>query len=466
MCGAMTVADAGGGDNAGGTLDAVAPGGSGDGGGAVADAAADLIADAPLAWDQSRIANTSSDWWLNALKGEYYFSFDISGASNQSDCAMFTDVITFSNAVLAKYASGVLPAKMVPGSGEVSGWTYDPGQVKTATGPGTATELNGATDLIDGGAAPFFTPNYSATGFAWENYINGNYKLELQVWQMASVANATQLYTDLLTDGSVYSTVTFAAVPAICPSIVTGTGGVTSPGGSTATGGSTGGTTSAGGVASSGGTTSPTGGSSAGGATACNLSSGVVVGCQVAPNPPILAVTDTCSIGLWADDTASSGGFPAPWCTATDGTSSCTLTLACSGAANSLHVTGTYSGSGDGNAGFGTVLQVMSDAGVGCPKMDITGFTGVTLDINATTVPSNTLYFGLSLGDGNAASKTITTTPGTPQSLNIPFGTLTKANACGSVTGPGVDAIYILFAWFNDNASHAVDVTFSNIGFY
>ncbi|MGO9291786.1 MAG: hypothetical protein ACLQIJ_23895, partial [Polyangia bacterium] len=36
----------------------------------------------PSTWDQSRIANTSSDWWLNALKGEYYFSFDISSASN------------------------------------------------------------------------------------------------------------------------------------------------------------------------------------------------------------------------------------------------------------------------------------------------------------------------------------------------------------------------------------------------
>lgn len=245
---------------------------------------------------------------------------------------------------------------------------------------------------------------------------------------------------------------------------------VSSSNGNSSSGGSTGTSTppSGGGTTgtAAGGTTAPVGGSSAGGATACNLSSGVVVGCQLPPNPPILAVTDTCSIGFWAGDTASGGGFYAPWCTATDGTSTCTLALACSGASNSLHVTGTYSGSGDGNAGFGTYLQVTSDAGVGCPKMDITGFTGVTLDINATTVPSNTLYFGLSLGDGNSASKTITTTPGTPQSLNIPFGTLTKANACGSVTGPGVDAFYISFSWFNDNASHAVNVTFSNIGFY
>jgi hypothetical protein len=107
----------------------------------------------------------------------------------------------------------------------------------------------------------------------------------------------------------------------------------------------------------------------------------------------------------------------------------------------------------------------MSDAGVGCPMMAISGFTGVTMDINATTVPSNSIYFGLSLGDGNAAEKTITTTAGT-QSLKIPFGTLTKKNTCGSVTGPGVAGIYLAFSWFNDNASHALDVTFSNIGFY
>lgn len=138
------------------------------------------------------------------------------------------------------------------------------------------------------------------------------------------------------------------------------TGACVSSNSNNGTGGSTGSssiTPSSGGTTgtAAGGTTAPVGGSSAGGAAACNLSSGVVLGCQLPPNPAILAVTDTCSIGLWAGDTASGGGFYAPWCTATDGTSTCTLALACSGASNSLHVTGSYSGSGNGNAGFGTI---------------------------------------------------------------------------------------------------------------
>ena len=174
----------------------------------------------PTTWDQSRIANTGFDWWLNGQKGADYFSFDVTNTAGGSDCTMFTDVITFSDAVLAKYKSGAAPATMVPGNGEVSSWTYDPGQVKTATGPGVATDATGATDLIDGGAAAFFTSNYSATGFAWENYVNGNYKLELQIWQMASVANAKQVYGDLLTSSPLYSNVLppFFAVPATCPS--------------------------------------------------------------------------------------------------------------------------------------------------------------------------------------------------------------------------------------------------------
>ena len=245
-------------------------------------------------------------------------------------------------------------------------------------------------------------------------------------------------------------------------------GGVPS-GGSTAAGGSgvggttsqTGGSTSAGGASSTGGTTTATTG-------ACSLTTGLVDGCQAAPKPAVFALSDTCTIGLWAGDTASGGGFYAPWCTGTTATTTdagvpCTLTLAC--AAGAMHVSGSYSGSGGGNAGFGTYLQTYSDAGMGCPKMDITSFTGVTIDINATTVPSNSIYFGLSLGDGNSAEKTITTVAGT-QSLKIPFASMTNKNKCGSVTGPGVAGIYISFAWFNDAASHPVDVTFSNIGFY
>jgi hypothetical protein len=118
-----------------------------------------------------------------------------------------------------------------------------------------------------------------------------------------------------------------------------------------------------------------------------------------------------------------------------------------------------------GTAGLGIFLQKWSDAGVGCPKMDISGFTGVTIDIDATTVPNNYMYLGLSLGDGNAAEGTITTVAGTG-SIRLPFGSLTNKNKCGSVTGPGVTGIYMAFPWFNDGASHPVDVMFSHIGFY
>ena len=132
-----------------------------------------------------------------------------------------------------------------------------------------------------------------------------------------------------------------------------------------------------------------------------------------------------------------------------------------------MHVSGSYSGSstGSGNAGFGTFLWVYGDAGMGCPKMDISGFTGVTIDINATTVPNNNIFLGLNLGNGNYAEKPITTVAGT-QSFKFPFGSFTKKNNCGSVTGPGVVRIDIVFSWFSDGASHPVDVTFSNIGFY
>jgi hypothetical protein len=173
----------------------------------------------PPTWDQSRIANTGFDWWLNGQKGADYFSFDVTNTAGGSDCTMFADVITFSNAVLAKYKSGAAPLSMVPTSGEVSGWTYDPSVAKSYPNPGVATDATGAQDLIDGGAAAFFTSSYSATGFAWENYISGTtYKLELQIWQMASVANATQVYGDLPTSSALYSNATFTTVPATCPS--------------------------------------------------------------------------------------------------------------------------------------------------------------------------------------------------------------------------------------------------------
>jgi len=223
---------------------------------------------------------------------------------------------------------------------------------------------------------------------------------------------------------------------------------------------------------STGGTPAVTGGTPAVTSyPACSGLTGALDGCSSVPNPAILAISDTCSIGLWAGDQSSGGGFFAPWCTGTtptttDGGAACTLTYACSG--GSIHVTGSYLGGGDGNAGFGTFLESWSDAGAGCKKMDINSFTGVTMDVVATAVPSDTIYFGLTLGDGNSAEGTILTATGTP-TKKFPFGALSNKNKCGSVTGPGatgVAGIWISFQWFQDGLPHPVDVTFSNIGFY
>ena len=174
----------------------------------------------PTTWDQARIADTGFDWWLNFQKGAIYVSADLTNTAGNSDSVMHTDVISFSQAVLAKYKSGAAPLSMVPTSGEVSGWTYDPGVTKSYPNPGVATDSTGAEFLIDGGAAAFFdsTKSYQATGFAWENYINSTYKLELQVWQMASAADATKVYLDLPTTSSLYSNATFTPCSAAtCP---------------------------------------------------------------------------------------------------------------------------------------------------------------------------------------------------------------------------------------------------------
>jgi hypothetical protein len=238
---------------------------------------------------------------------------------------------------------------------------------------------------------------------------------------------------------------------------------VSSSNGNNATGGTS---------ASAGGDTSGGGANGTGGATtatslpACNLT-GVVDGCQAVPNPPMFSIDNSCNIGLWALDGASFAGFWGPWCTSTiAGSTTCdSLTKTCSG--GSLHLSGSYSGlsTGNGNAGLGTYQEVHGDAGAGCPMMNITGFTGVTIDINVTTVPNNYIYFGLSLANGNSADKDITTVPGL-QSLKFPFASFANKNKCGSLTEPGVTRFTIAFAWFNDNASHPVDVTFSNLGFY
>ena len=176
-------------------------------------------------WDAARIANTWTDWWLNIRKGVYYFSLDIT-MSLQDDTVGRADVISFGKAVAAKLTSGSpAPATLVPAASEVSGWTYDPDNYKIASGPAVATNGTEAEGLIDGGAAAFFdgTKSYQAKGLAWEIYVNGTYILDLQVWQMANVADATLLYADLINSSSLYSNAPFTACSGTDPANPCGT---------------------------------------------------------------------------------------------------------------------------------------------------------------------------------------------------------------------------------------------------
>jgi hypothetical protein len=279
---------------------------------------------------------------------------------------------------------------------------------------------------------------------------------------------------------------------------VTPVGGVTTVGGVTIVGGITGGAitmsggmitgggTNAGGVGA-GGTKSQTGGNTSAGGTSsaggtitvtcpaatsypyCTTDAGVVTGNACKPNPLVFALDANCNIGFWASDGISNGHFFQPWCN--NATTTCTLTMAC--ATNSMHIAGSYLGTStaaqmDGNAGWGANLQVnSSDAGPGCQMIDGSGLTGLTLDVNVTTLPAgNHLYVGMTLANGNSADgPTLVLTPG-PQTVKIPWACFKNKLLCGSIPGPGITNFYIDFDWFNDAATHAVDITLSNIGFY
>jgi hypothetical protein len=190
-------------------------GGAGAGGGGVGGAGGAAGGagggGASKVWDEARIANTGTDWWLNIRKGAYYFSLDITPAY-QDDVVGRKAVIDFGKAVAAKLTSASpAAATLVPAANEVSGWTFDPIADKTASGPAIANDPNTAEDLIDGGAAAFFdgTKSYQAKTLAWENYINDTYQMALQVWQMPNTADAVLLYTDLLTSSSLYKNASF-----------------------------------------------------------------------------------------------------------------------------------------------------------------------------------------------------------------------------------------------------------------
>ena len=249
-------------------------------------------------------------------------------------------------------------------------------------------------------------------------------------------------------------------------------GGATAPGGATATGGAdlTGGST----VTAAGGATS------AGGAIAITcpaattypqctlLDAGVAPGNACPPNPLILALDANCTTGLWANDNTSSGYFYQPWCN--NATTTCTLTMTC--ATNSMHVAGSYVGSTgntmDGNGGWGANLQTTyPDAGPGCQMISGAGLTGLTVDINVATLPTgNHLYIGLYLANGNTASYYPVLAAGA-QTLRIPWACFKNEKQCGSIPGPGIMNLNFSFDWFSDvGATHTVDVTISNLGFY
>lgn len=151
-------------------------------------------------WDAGRISNTGTDWWINARRGTYYFAVRLQN-SYEDDLAGKAAATEFANAVAAKIGAGTATPSigtLVPAASEVSGWTFDPDNAKTSSGPAVATTHAKAEEYIDGSAAPFYTASYSAAAFAWENYAKASYLLELTIWQMASASDTTQLYSDLL----------------------------------------------------------------------------------------------------------------------------------------------------------------------------------------------------------------------------------------------------------------------------
>jgi hypothetical protein len=201
FCGALVIgaglASCGGGGDSGKTGGTPATGGTTATGGATGGTGGTA---STKPWDAGRVSNTGTDWWVNARRGTYYFAVKLQN-SYEDDLAGKAAAIEFANAVAAKIGAGTATpaiATLVPASNEVGGWTYDPDNAKTASGPAVATTHQKAEEYIDGSAAPFYTASYSAAGFAWANYVKSAYLLELTIWQMASAADTTKLYGDLL----------------------------------------------------------------------------------------------------------------------------------------------------------------------------------------------------------------------------------------------------------------------------
>jgi len=98
------------------------------------------------------------------------------------------------------------PIDLVPLDNNVSGWTVDPNNPKTAgkvaaTGAGeTGTEA-----LIDGGAENYFVEPNIPTTFVWQNYVNSTLPaapegaiLKLYIFELLSADQAQGMYSAIL----------------------------------------------------------------------------------------------------------------------------------------------------------------------------------------------------------------------------------------------------------------------------
>jgi hypothetical protein len=162
-------------------------------------------------WDQARVANTGTDWWVNATKGVFFLSIKITN-SYADDAVGRATVIGFVEDVIGKITPGAAPASLLPTSGEVQPWTYDPTSDYTKDGPASASNFVDATNLFDGAADPIFgvenplsgvsTRSYQPVGLAWGVYTDGatpEHKMDAKVIQMASKGDAGKIYNDVLT---------------------------------------------------------------------------------------------------------------------------------------------------------------------------------------------------------------------------------------------------------------------------
>ncbi|HEX7596885.1 MAG TPA: hypothetical protein VF518_01655 [Polyangia bacterium] len=171
-------------------------------------------------WDQARLGNTTTAWWLNAQKGQFFLAVKLKGAPADDTTGRALNVKV---AQLIAKKSGSSALALLPVASDLPGpskWVTDPDISYTASGPAVADNLTDITVWIDGGADPFFTSAYKAQALAWANYVASDdtgYALDLRVWQMASAADAKKLYSDLL-GNSLYNNVTWSTCGATdCP---------------------------------------------------------------------------------------------------------------------------------------------------------------------------------------------------------------------------------------------------------